>query len=127
MTFQYFDHTAIRSSGNAVFGEDPATDRSILEDQFQAELQFPHVDSGARARNRTEASGTHNRLAVGIDAIVSQGQARVTEVWVVQKIERLEPELQVAALSEVEILLGGEVKGSPAVGQSASESPRPDP
>src|SRR5262249_30377327 len=82
-----------------------------LEDQFQAKLQFPHVDPGARAVNRSERSGSHDGSTVRVQAIGAQAQARISEIRVIHEIERLEAELEISLLGEVEILQRRKVPG----------------
>ena len=66
------------------------------KDQFQAELQLTHVDAGTRAGNLAEC-------------IRCRGGVRIPEVRVIEKIERLKPELQVGGFRNGELLQSREI------------------
>jgi len=42
------------------------------EDQLQTELQFAHIDAGAKAVNRTKAPGARYRHACVVDGVAGE-------------------------------------------------------
>src|SRR5713226_2072250 len=95
-------HTCIRAGArSALLG--------VLKDQLQAELQLPHVDSGAGAGNGSETARPHDRNSVGVETIVPQSKVGVPEVRVIQEVEHLEPELEISLFSDVEVFQRREI------------------
>src|SRR5579884_2335908 len=92
-------------------GESPLPIASLprLKNQFQAELQFPHVNPGTRRRDGPEGAASCNRHALGVHPAVPQIQVGIPEIRVVEKIKRFEPELNISFFGEVEVFQCGEI------------------
>ncbi len=81
-----------------------------LKDQFQAELQFPHVDAGFGAGDRAKAGGcARDGDAIRTELARVHGVIRIAEVRVVEEIKGLKPELQVLALIYEKAFLGTKI------------------
>src|SRR5204862_3141982 len=68
------------------------TSRSISKDQFQTELQLPHVNSKARVGDLTEKTGTRYRDAIGISSVGAHISVWVAKVGVIGAVKAFEPE-----------------------------------
>src|SRR5579859_1189131 len=85
-----------------------------LKDQLQAELQLSHIDARPKAADGAKASGARNRHPRLIRRVAGERCIGVPEVRMVCEVETFEPKLQVAALTEAEVLQCREVPGPDA-------------